>query len=548
MPYAYLSLGSNLGDRVGNIKKAIEEIGKIAKIIKISPFYITQPMYYKDQPYFINAAIKIETKLQAKKLLKRLLKIEERMGRVRSFKNAPRIIDIDIVYYDQEIINSSLLKIPHPLRLERLFVLKPLSDIQPQLKDPITKKTISHHLKKLKDQFILKIPKNYREAVNFLLSLKPREKNDIKTDYVKQNLKDIGEPHKELKNIIHITGSVGKTSTAFYISKILSKMGFSTALYTSPHIKDIRERIILNNKMISKREFLKILVEILSKSTYLCSVFEYLTLIAIKFFSDKNPDFSIIEVGMGGLNDATNVFEKNLAVVFTPITKEHTRYLGKDLKDITLNKSGIIKEGSKVFISSKNKKVVINTIKKMAKEKNAQIHILHDGYREDVEKENFYFAKWICQTILNRKLEIEFFPIQLLARLYKIKYHKREILLDGAHTLLSIKRLLKSIEVDKYKICLCSFMKDKDYKRSLREIVKKDFKKIIITNSLSPRSFNIDDIEIKDPRISKEKDIAKAFKKAISLGDVLVCGSLYLCGDILALIRKEKRVYLAELI
>lgn len=547
MSYVYLSLGSNLDDRIKNIKKAIREISKISKIIKISPFYITKPMYYENQPYFINCIVKIKTKITPNILILKLLNIEQKIGRVRTFKNAPRIIDIDIIYYDKIIMNTNDLKIPHPKRLERIFVLKPLLDIEPNLKDPLTQNTVRQELKKLKTSFILKVPQNYQQSVEFLSLLNPRKKNDFKTDYIKQALNAIGNPQDSLKNIIHITGSVGKSSTALYISKILSKEGFSTAIYISPHIKDVRERIILNNKIIRKNEFTKILIDILSKSIHLCSAFEYLTVIAIKFFSYNKPDFSIIEVGMGGRNDATNIFNKTTAV-FTTITKEHTKYLGKSLKEIALNKADIIKEKSKVFISSYNNKDVINVIKTISERKNAAFYISPKLNEKNIEKNNFFLSKWICENILNKKINIDFFQINLPSRLQKTNHLQRDILLDGAHTPISIKKLLENIDIKKYSVCLCSFMKDKNYKKCINEIIKKDFKKIIITKSFSPRSFNPDKIRIKCKRFYKIKDIQKAFRKAISLGNVLVCGSLYFCGDILSLIKKEKRIYLNELI
>ncbi|MCX7905849.1 MAG: 2-amino-4-hydroxy-6-hydroxymethyldihydropteridine diphosphokinase [Elusimicrobiales bacterium] len=547
MPSIYLSLGSNLGDRIQNIQKTINILSSFVKIKKISSFYITQPMYYINQPYFINCVIEITTSIPPKNLLYKLLKIEKKLGRKRIFKNGPRIIDIDIVYYGNEIIKTNYLKIPHPKRLERNFVMIPLYEINPKLKDPETSNSIQDEIKNLKSNYIIKLPTDYNEIIEFLSSLKPRAKKDFNTLYIKKSLKLLGNPQNKLKNIIHITGSVGKTSTALYIEKILRKYGFYTACYISPHIEDIRERITINGKMISKKEFTNIFKDIISKSAYIHSVFEYLTIIAIKYFSQKKPNFSVIEVGMGGLNDATNIFKKTKAV-FTKITLEHKKFLGKTIKEITKNKAGIIKEKSDVFVSSLNNKIVIDTLRKICKLKNAKLYISPNFQKIDTIKYNFNFSKWVVENILDKKLNCSFFPLKLKARKQVIFYKGRKILLDGAHTPISIKMLLLNIDENEFKTCLCSFMKDKDYKRCFKFILEKNFKNIIITKSFSPRTFEIEKLEIKDKRVSIENDLKSAFSKAIKKGNTLICGSLYLCGDILSILKNKKRIYLRELI
>ncbi len=542
----YLSLGSNTGSRIDIINSAIKDIEKIAEIKKISSFYITHPMYYIDQPYFINCALKIKTNLEPSKLLEKLLCIEKKLGRVRSFKNAPRTIDIDIIYYGKEIIDESILKIPHPKRIERIFVLKPLSDIAPHFKDPLTGNTITKMLEKLKTKFILKIPQNYEESLQFLSLLKPRDKNDFKTSYIKESLKALDNPQNKIGKIIHITGSEGKTSTAFYISKILQKYGYKTALYTSPHIVDIRERIRFNNRMISKTDFSNILKSVISSSIHIHSVFEYLTLIAFKYFSKVKPDFSVIEVGMGGLNDATNVFEKSYSV-FTHISIEHSKYLGKSLRKITENKAGIIKENSTIFVSNKNSKDVLKILEKNANQKNSFLYRQPQNSESKINDFNLNFAKWICEKILLKKLEVKDIKLKILARKQKIRFKGRDIILDGAHTPYSFKKLMKEIEPKIYNVCLCGFMKDKKVNQCLNIVLKKRFKKIILTQSLSPRTVKIEEIKIKDRRIIKIKSLKEAFLTALKYGNVCACGSLYLCGDILSIIKRKKRIYFKEL-
>ncbi len=542
---SYIAIGSNLGDRISNIKKSIKLISKSNKILKISPLYITKPMYFEEQPYFINCVIKIKTNFFPHKLLKFLNSIEEKLGRKRVFKNSPRTIDLDILYFNNLVINEENLKIPHPGLYERAFVLKPFCDIEPFFKDPILNKNIFAILAELKydKSDIIKIPQKFDEIENFFLSLRPHKKNDFSTFYVEDTLDIFLKPQNKLKGVIHITGSVGKTSVAVYLSKMLLKSGYKILKYTSPHIYDFRERISINGRKIFKKDFLLILIDIISKSRYIHSFFEYLTLIAIIKFSKTKHDFCIIEVGMGGKNDATNVFKKSISV-FTEITLEHKKYLGKSLVEITENKAGIIKNNSKVFIDGTNKKTVIDKIKYIANSKRCKIFIFND---KDInfQKHNLKFAKFIYENLVNSfKKKIDFKPIKIPARLEIKKYNGIKILIDGSHTPLSIKKLLSLIKKD-YQICLCGFMKDKEIEKMLDLIEKYGFEKIILSKSYSYRSFN--------PEIYKERfevfdDLEKAFEYAVSFGkNIVVTGSLYFCSDVLKLLKKDKIIYFPEL-
>ena len=129
----YLGLGSNLGDREANLVCAIDYISAKVQIEKISSIYETEPVGYDDQPFFFNAVISGITEVEAHALLRFVKKIEEEMGRVPTFPNGPRIIDIDILLYENTVVNTTELTIPHPRLSERAFVLVPLAEIAPQL-------------------------------------------------------------------------------------------------------------------------------------------------------------------------------------------------------------------------------------------------------------------------------------------------------------------------------------------------------------------------------------------------------------------------------
>lgn len=138
----YLALGSNLGDRLGNLRSSISHLPPKVNHIIQSPVYETQPWGYSDQPDFLNQCIKANTVLEPTELLAYLKDIEVSMGRQETFRFGPRLIDLDILFYDDLVIDSPSLTIPHPRIGERAFILIPLADIAADLYHPVLRKTI----------------------------------------------------------------------------------------------------------------------------------------------------------------------------------------------------------------------------------------------------------------------------------------------------------------------------------------------------------------------------------------------------------------------
>jgi len=169
MVEAYIALGSNIDDREANIKRAVELLKQKIKIIQSSRLYETKPMYKEDQGWFLNCATKVETELSSKKLLKFLKSIEQKLGRKLVERNGPRIIDLDILFYGNLIINENDFHVPHPKIGERAFVLIPLAEIAPEFLHPVFNKTISQMLSEL----------HYDKTE---ITLKPQIKNLTKND------------------------------------------------------------------------------------------------------------------------------------------------------------------------------------------------------------------------------------------------------------------------------------------------------------------------------------------------------------------------------
>lgn len=138
----YLALGSNLGKRSANLKNAISNLTPQLEVKKRSPVYETPPWGFADQPAFLNQVVKAETYLEAEPLLRHLKRLEAALGRVPSFQNGPRLIDIDILFFDHIILDSPTITIPHPRLQERAFVLVPLADLAPDLVHPVSGKSV----------------------------------------------------------------------------------------------------------------------------------------------------------------------------------------------------------------------------------------------------------------------------------------------------------------------------------------------------------------------------------------------------------------------
>jgi len=163
MAYAYIGIGSNLGNKNTNIKKSIKLLKEKCEVTKISSLYETEPIGYKAQDYFLNCVVKIRTNFNPEQLLKFLQSIENKLKRVREIKNGPRTIDLDILFYGNDIVNANNLIIPHPRLHERRFALVPLNEIAPEFVHPLLKRKVNSILKNLNSKDIVKLYKKSKE-------------------------------------------------------------------------------------------------------------------------------------------------------------------------------------------------------------------------------------------------------------------------------------------------------------------------------------------------------------------------------------------------
>lgn len=157
---AYLSLGSNLGDRQKQLRDAIQSLGGLGRLVAVSSIYETQPVEVTDQPWFLNCAVALETSRSPQQLLSGALAIERDMGRERTRQKGARKIDIDVLLYGEQMIHSHShspqLIVPHPAMHQRRFVLEPLAEIAPEVRHPVLKKTIKELLAGLHDSAVVR--------------------------------------------------------------------------------------------------------------------------------------------------------------------------------------------------------------------------------------------------------------------------------------------------------------------------------------------------------------------------------------------------------
>ena len=386
-------------------------------------------------------------------------------------------------------------------------------------------------------------------------------------------LKRLGNPQDAFK-AIHVAGTDGKGSTCATIESILRCSGIRTGLYTSPHILDFNERMRVNGVPITDGELehyvskIKHHIEEMRAEGMLCTFFEAATAIAFDFFRDKGVEYAVVEVGMGGRFDATNIICPEVSVI-TNISMEHTEYLGDTLEKIAYEKAGIIKKGIPVITS--NDGVALDVIKDVASSLSTEITVVNGVsvtylgermtravYKDkeyDIDLVGRYQARNAALAIeavsklgldlnISEGLRTVYWP----CRLQKMDDHP--IIVDVSHTAAGSKVAFDAVkEIYGHVTVVFGILGDKDIEsisRNLSEIASK----IIVTSPHSDRAAQRDVVMDAIRRYNKDveyiEDIDRAIDKAISIRDgenVLITGSLFMAEGAMRWLRRTSVGY-----
>jgi dihydrofolate synthase/folylpolyglutamate synthase len=569
----YLSLGSNLGDRLANLGRALALLGRGGcRVVKRSSVYETAPLYYLKQPAFFNMAAACETALSPEGLLALIGRVEAALKRRRLVRNGPRTLDIDILFYGGQVIAEPGISVPHPRLAEREFVLAPLAELAPGLRHPVTGLTAVQMLASLGRGGARRLPRSYAELEAWFRALPPPPAaKHYSLANIKRALSRLGSPEQGMGTIVHIAGSTGKTSSACMAAAALAACGCRTGLYTSPHVRGARERIKLDGRDISEKDFLACFLRVQSLSAGELSFFETLTAMAFLYFSLKGARISVVEAGLGGRLDATNAAAGAVAGI-TSVSMEHVALLGPRLENIAVHKAGIIKEGAAVIAGHGLPPSALKAIERRARKVGARVFspgplppsaaaalagaggfqlanaaFALEAAAQAAKIAGFRFYAGRAVKALRRALP----P----GRFERLALGGRRVIVDGAHNAEGVAALLRELRVAK-PVCVAAFMGDKDAV-ALAGALSASSSKLILTRSLSYRSA--------DPRAVKKmlspsarrasavvEDPMRALRLALRLappgGTVLVAGSLYLAGDILAGLKGRRAFHPREML
>lgn len=413
----------------------------------------------------------------------------------------------------------------------------------------------------------------YQKAVKILTST---EKFHIKLglDRIGQILTLFDNPQNKIK-IIHIAGTNGKGSCCSIINSILTAAGYKTGLFTSPHLVKYTERIKINSSEIPDDKFFEILSDVdntAKKYQIYLTEFELLTAVGFIYFQKENVDFAIVEVGLGGQYDATNVIRKPFLTIITSISLDHTDRLGNTIEKIATEKAGIIKPNVECVVSNKN--YALTTIEKIAKERSSNFITVDDNIKIFTQKgktyanyKNYEYEFGLNGDYQSENLSLSLKAIEVLQKkstsitnanikdgLKKVTHNGRfehikkfNLIIDGAHNPDGAKKLRNSLNslfpnlpINFIYACINT----KDYSNILKTILTSkdklvlyafDNKNAVPTSVLQEKASSITNlIEVKN-----RDEIIKMIKANAYNNEITVLtGSLYAIGDLYPEIKK----------
>ncbi|MFH1654590.1 MAG: folylpolyglutamate synthase/dihydrofolate synthase family protein [Pseudomonadota bacterium] len=390
---------------------------------------------------------------------------------------------------------------------------------------------------------------NYNDTLQYLETLRPKDFR-MELQPMIQACRDFGNPLKTIPSI-HIGGTNGKGSTAAFCESLLRASGYKTGLFTSPHLIEVTERIQINRSPISKEAMASLATEVRDKLSYedFLSYFEFLTLTGFLHFKSSKIDVAVLETGMGGRLDATNVISPTV-VIITPISLDHTKHLGNSVVDIAREKCGIIKRGVPT-ICAEQPPEVMNVINHACNDIGSPLIIAHPsdietelGLEGEHQKQNAACAL----KAVNLMQEFGFKIKDQRKALANTKWEGRleevsskpKVILDGAHNPSGAKALAHYLKLnfDRTKtVVMMGMLADKDVLEVVR-IISAVAREVICVAPSSSRAYSPNDLASNfrshDVNVHVEEDIIVALNKWLSKLDktdtLVVTGSMYLVG------------------
>jgi len=358
-------------------------------------------------------------------------------------------------------------------------------------------------------------------------------------------LRALGRPERACPAII-VAGTNGKGSTSATLASILVASGYRTGLYTSPHLVDIRERWMINGAMIEE-EALALAIERLRAASERVAItptyFEALTLLAFIAFDDARCELMVLEVGMGGRLDATNVVRPLVALI-TPIGIDHTEFLGNTIRKIAAEKAGVIHRGTIVLTTNDDPRV-LEVLRRRAAQFDNPFHIITKRHSTLLagafQERNAALAVAAAEElrpqltrITTKSIERGVASTQWRGRLERIERDGRQIWIDGGHNTHAIAAILPFIaeHVPTPRLLVFGIMSDKDID-SVTGMLFPLFDRIIATEPYAPRSESAERLaQLAGANGIAEPDPARAIERALAASErsIVIAGSLYLAG------------------
>ncbi len=400
---------------------------------------------------------------------------------------------------------------------------------------------------------------NKKQAMDFLDNLQGKGIK-LGLERIEDFLKFVGNPENKFKSV-HISGTNGKGSTATMIERILRQAGYKTGLYTSPHLVSFNERIRINGKEISDGNLLKLIIKVkheMDKSGIELSYFEFVTAMAFEYFANSGVEIAVVEVGMGGRLDATNVIIPLVSVI-TNVAIEHEQFLGNTVAQIAEEKAGVIKEGVPVVTAAQNEDV-LHIIRRACKEKESHLSIVQRPLLEGVGMKGF-FQKWNAALAVAavKQLKLDGFIVEKqaveeglslakIAGRFDIIKEKPVVVLDCAHNPACCVVLAGAFrdEFPDKKALLVFGASDGKNVMAMAERLVPISKKVFVTGA-KYRAMDVEKLamvfKVFGVEVEQVNSVENAVKKAISCAKkdnvVLVTGSCFVVGEALNFLKKR---------